>query len=87
MASQHVCSFLQVPLGRTTAFELQQFRQSMEISRLTWRFRQELDPEPFDEYPQVNLLAAVIEGIKERRVVDPYATSGDNAWTRSVRAS
>jgi hypothetical protein len=38
------------------------------------RLKQELDPQTFVQHPQVKLLAAVMEGIKERIAADPYAS-------------
>lgn len=38
------------------------------------RLQQELDQQSFLQHPQVKLLAAVMEGIKERIAADPYAS-------------
>ena len=37
------------------------------------RLKQELDQQSYLQHPRVKLLAAVMEGIKERIAVDPYA--------------
>jgi transposase len=45
-----------------------------ELKAEVKRLRQELDPQSFVQHPQVKLLAAVMEGIKERIAADPYAS-------------
>lgn len=53
--------------GWTIAFQPQLFaRQYAELKAEVKRLKQELDPQSFVQHPQVKLLAAVMEGIKER---------------------
>ena len=61
--------------GWTIAFQPQLFaRQYAELKAEVKRLKQELDPQSFVQHPQVKLLAAVMEGIKERIAADPYAS-------------
>ena len=61
--------------GWTIAFQPQLFaRQYAELKAKVRRLKQELDPQAFVQHPQVKLLAAVMEGIKERIAADPYAS-------------
>jgi toxin YhaV len=61
--------------GWTIAFQPQLFaRQYVELKAEVKRLKQELDPQSFVQHPQVKLLAAVMEGIKERIAADPYAS-------------
>ena len=61
--------------GWTIAFQPQLFaRQYVELKAEVRRLKQELDPQSFVQHPQVKLLAAVMEGIKERIAADPYAS-------------
>jgi toxin YhaV len=62
--------------GWTIAFQPQLFaRQVVERKAEVKRLKQELDPQSFVQHPQVNLLlAAVMEGIKERIAADRYAS-------------
>lgn len=50
-------------------FALQYEQRKAEVKRL----QQELDQQNFLQHPKVKLLAAVMEGIKERIAADPYA--------------
>ena len=53
--------------GWEIAFQPQLFAlQVAELNAEVKRLKQELDPQTFVQHPQVKLLAAVIEGIKER---------------------
>ena len=61
--------------GWTIAFQPQLFaRQYTELKAEVRRLKQELDPQAFFQHPRVKLLAAVMEGIKERIAADPYAS-------------
>ena len=61
--------------GWEIAFQPQLFaRQYAELKAEVRRLKQELDPQTFAQHPQVKLLAAVMEGIKERIASDPYAS-------------
>jgi toxin YhaV len=61
--------------GWEIAFQPQLFAmQYNELKAEVKRLKQELDPASFARHPQVRLLAAVMEGIKERIPVDPYAS-------------
>jgi toxin YhaV len=61
--------------GWEIAFQPQLFaRQYAELKAEVKRLKQELDPQAFAQHPQVKLLAAVMEGIKERIASDPYAS-------------
>ena len=61
--------------GWEIAFQPQLFaRQYAELKAEVKRLKQELDPQSFVQHPQVKLLAAVMEGIKERIAADPYAS-------------
>ncbi|MFM9088271.1 MAG: type II toxin-antitoxin system YhaV family toxin [Cyanobium sp.] len=61
--------------GWEIAFQPQLFaRQYEELKAEVKRLKQELDPERFAQHPKVKLLAAVMEGIKERIAADPYAS-------------
>ena len=61
--------------GWEIAFQPQLFaRQYSEFKDEVKRLKQELDPASFVRHPQVKLLAAMMEGIKERIPVDPYAS-------------
>jgi toxin YhaV len=61
--------------GWTIAFQPHLFaRQVVELKAEVKRLKQELDPQSFVQHPQVMLLAAVMEGIKERIAADPYAS-------------
>lgn len=61
--------------GWEIAFQPQLFAlQYEELKAEVKRLKQELDPQAFVQHPQVKLLAAVMEGIKERIVADPYAS-------------
>jgi len=61
--------------GWEIAFQPQLFaRQYRELKAEVKRLKQELDPASFGKHPKVKLLAAVMEGIKERIAVDPYAS-------------
>jgi AbrB family looped-hinge helix DNA binding protein len=61
--------------GWEIAFQPQLFaRQYAELKAEVKRLKQELDPRAFVEHPRVKLLAAVIEGIKERIAADPHAS-------------
>lgn len=56
------------------AFQSQLFaRQYSDLKAEVKSLKQELDPASFAKHPQVKLLVAVMEGIKERIPVDPYA--------------
>jgi len=62
--------------GWQIAFQPQLFaRQYAELKAEVRRLKQEqeLEPAAFVQHPQVKLLAAVMEGIKERIAADPYA--------------
>jgi toxin YhaV len=69
---------MSVPLvrhGWTIAFQPQLFaRQHAELKAEVKRLKQELDLQVFVQHPQVKLLAAVMEGIKQRIAADPYAS-------------
>ncbi|MFN7899902.1 MAG: type II toxin-antitoxin system YhaV family toxin [Synechococcaceae cyanobacterium] len=57
--------------GWEIAFQPQLFAlQVAELKAEVKRLRQELDPQAFVQHPQVKLLAAVMEGIKERIPAD-----------------
>jgi toxin YhaV len=59
--------------GWEIAFHPQLFaRQYEQLKTEVKRLRQQLDPPAFVQHPQVKLLAAVMEGIKERITADPY---------------
>ena len=61
--------------GWEIAFQPKLFAQQYtELKAEVKRLKQELDPETFVQHPQVKLLAAVMEGIKERIAADPYAS-------------
>lgn len=61
--------------GWEIAFQPQLFaKQYNELKAEAKRLKQELDPTSFGQHPQVKLLAAVMEGIKERIAADPYAS-------------
>ncbi len=61
--------------GWEIAFQPQLFaRQVAELKAEVKRLKQELEPQAFVKHPQVKLLAAVMEGIKERIAADPYAS-------------
>jgi hypothetical protein len=78
--------------GWTIAFQPQLFaRQYVELKAEVRRLKQELDPQSFVQHPQVKLLAAVMEGIKERILLIPTpaallsrarcaAMAGSRAW-------
>jgi toxin YhaV len=58
--------------GCEIAFQPQLFAlQVAELKAELKRLKQELDPQAFVQHPQVKLLAAVMEGIKERLAADP----------------
>ena len=48
-------------------------RTLAELKAEVKRLKQELEPQAFVQHPQVKLLAAVMEGIKERIAADPNA--------------
>jgi toxin YhaV len=60
-------------------------RQYGELKAEVKRLKRELDPHDFTPHPQVKLLAAVMEGIKEHIATDPdasrFALSGRYAAT------
>ena len=61
--------------GWTIALHPQLFsRQYAELKAEVKRLKQELNPQSFVQHPRVKLLAAVVEGIKERIAADPYAS-------------
>ena len=61
--------------GWEIAFQPHLFaRQYAELKAEVRRLKQELDSQLFVRHPQVKLLAAVMEGIKERIAADPYAS-------------
>jgi toxin YhaV len=61
--------------GWQIAFQPQLFaRQYAELKAEVRRLKQELEPAAFAQHPQVKLLAAVMECIKERIASDPYAS-------------
>jgi toxin YhaV len=61
--------------GWEIAFQPQLFaRQYAELKAEVQRLKQELEPQAFGQHPQVKLLAAVMEGIKERIAAGPYAS-------------
>ena len=61
--------------GWEIAFQPQLFaRQYAELKAEVRRLKQELDSQMFVQHPKVKLLAAVMEGIKERIAADPYAS-------------
>ena len=61
--------------GWEIAFQPQLFaRQYAELKAEVKRLKQELEPQAFLQHPPVKLLAAVMEGIKERIAADPYAS-------------
>jgi toxin YhaV len=61
--------------GWEIAFQPRLFAcQYNELKAEVRRLKQELDPQVFLLHPQVKLLAAVMEGIKERIASDPYAS-------------
>ena len=63
--------------GWEIAFQPQLFaRQYAELKAEVRRLKQELDSQVFVQHPQVKLLAAVMEGIKERIAADPWACRG-----------
>ena len=78
IARSRVAAGMSAPLvrhGWTIAFQPQLFaRQYAELKAEVKRLKQELDPQSFVQHPQVKLLAAVMEGIKERIAADPYAS-------------
>lgn len=49
-------------------------RQYAELKAEARRLKQQLDHQAFVQHPQVKLLAAVMEGIKERIAADPHAS-------------
>jgi toxin YhaV len=60
--------------GWEIALQPQLFAQQYEeLKAEVKRLKPELDPQAFVQHPQVKLLAAVMEGIKERIAADPYA--------------
>ena len=64
--------------GWEVAFQPQLFaRQYAELKAEVRRLKQELNPQKFAQHPQVKLLAAVMEGIKERIAADPSASRFD----------
>ena len=61
--------------GWEITFQPQLFaRQYAELKAEVKRLKQEFEPQAFVSHPQVKLLAAVMEGIKERIAADPYAS-------------
>jgi toxin YhaV len=61
--------------GWEIVFQPQLFaRQYEHLKAEVKRLKQELDQQSFLQHPQVKLLAAVMEGIKERIVADPSAS-------------
>jgi len=61
--------------GWEIAFQPNLFaRQHAELKAEVKHLRQELAPQDFVQHPRVKLLAAVMEGIKERIAADPYAS-------------
>ncbi|MCX5932811.1 MAG: type II toxin-antitoxin system YhaV family toxin [Cyanobacteria bacterium] len=61
--------------GWEIVFQPQLFaRQYEHLKAEAKRLKQELDQQSFLPHPQVKLLAAVMEGIKERIAADPYAS-------------
>ncbi|MFN4865292.1 MAG: type II toxin-antitoxin system YhaV family toxin [Cyanobacteriota bacterium] len=61
--------------GWTMAFQPQLLaRQVVELNAEVRRLKQKLDHHAFVQHPQVKLLAAVMEGIKEQVAADPYAS-------------
>ena len=61
--------------GWQIAFQPHLFaRQYAELKAEVKRLKLELDPLAFAQHPRVKLLAALMEGIKERIAADPYAS-------------
>ena len=61
--------------GWQIAFQPHLFaRQYAELKAEVKRLKRELDPHDFTPHPQVKLLAAVMEGIKEHIATDPDAS-------------
>lgn len=61
--------------GWEIAFQPNLFaRQYAELNAEVKHLKQELAPQDFVRHPRVKLLAAVMEGIKERIAADPYAS-------------
>ena len=60
--------------GWEIVFQPQLFASQYEqLKAEVKRLKDELDQQSFLQHPQVKLLAAVMEGIKERIAADPYA--------------